>query len=59
MLYFDYRNDLYKYIYFRVKAYFVDLVKGLLKDNNIDVIFNVVKYMKDILGPYYSVSIVI
>jgi len=45
--------------FFRIKAYFVDFVKELLKDKNIGVVFNVVKYMKDILGPHYSVNIVV
>lgn len=35
----------------------MDLVKELLKDDNIGVVFNVVKYMKDILGPCYNVNI--
>lgn len=45
-------------IYFRIKDYFLDLVKELLKDKNVDVVFNVIKYMKDILGPQYCVSII-
>lgn len=44
-------------IYFRIKDFFLDLVKELIKDTNVDVVFNVVKYMKDILGPQYSVNI--
>lgn len=47
------------YIYFRIKDNFVDLVKELLDDKNVDVIFNVIKYMKDILGPQYIVNIII
>lgn len=34
----------------------MDLVKKLLKDENVDVVFNVVKYIKDILGPQYNVN---
>lgn len=52
-------NYVYAYIYFRIKDYFVDLVNKLLKDKNVDVIFNVVKYMKDILGSQYNVNIII
>lgn len=35
----------------------MDLVKELLNDKNVDVVFNVVKYIKDILGPQYIVNI--
>jgi len=52
-------RSIYIYIYFRIKDYFVDLVNELLKDKNVDVIFNVVKYMKDILGSQYNVNIII
>lgn len=41
---------------FRVEKYFVDLVKKLLKDQHVDIVFNVVKYIKDILGPQFNVS---
>jgi len=51
-------NYVYTYIYFRIKDYFVDLVNQLLKDQNVDVIFNVVKHMKDILGSQYNVNII-
>lgn len=47
------------YLYYRIKDYFVELVNKLLKDKNVDVIFNVVKYMKDILGSQYNVNIII
>lgn len=46
-------------LYYRIKDYFVDLVNKLLKDKNVDVIFNVMKYMKDILGSQYNVNIII
>lgn len=52
-------NYVYTYIYFRIKDYFVDVVNKLLKDKNVDVIFNVVKYMKDIIGSQYNVNIII
>lgn len=44
---------------FRIKDNFVSLVKELLDDKNVDVVFNVIKHMKDILGPQYIVSIII
>ncbi|XP_050522682.1 serine/threonine-protein phosphatase 2A 65 kDa regulatory subunit A alpha isoform-like isoform X2 [Daktulosphaira vitifoliae] len=36
-----------------VKDYLIELIKELLEDKNIDFVFNVVKYMKDILGMNY------
>ncbi|VVC37451.1 Armadillo-type fold,Armadillo-like helical [Cinara cedri] len=42
-----------------IKDYFVNFVKQLLNDTNVDVVFNVIKYMKDILGPQYSNLIVL
>lgn len=35
------------------------MVNKLIEDENVDVVFNTIKYMKDILGAEYSVSMTI